>query len=61
MGEIVNLRRAKQRREQDAAEATAQQNRIRHGRTKIEKANDKRTEARRLTLLDASRRSEPRE
>ena len=58
MGEIVNLRRAKKRRERDDAAAEAQQNRIRHGRTKAAKANDKRMEERRNALLDASRRGE---
>jgi hypothetical protein len=61
MGEIVNLRRAKKRRERDEAMAEAKLNRIRHGRTKVEKANDKRTEERQQMLLDASRRSEPHE
>jgi hypothetical protein len=58
MGEIVNLNRAKQRRDRDEAVATAKQNRIRHGRTKVEKANDKRSEERRQALLEASRRGE---
>ena len=59
MGEIVNLRRMKKRREQAGAAAAAKQNRIRHGRTKAEKANDQRAEQRRQALLDASRRGEP--
>ena len=58
MGEIVNLHRVKQHRERDQAVATAKQNRIRHGRTKAEKANDQRAEARRQARLDASRRGE---
>ena len=61
MGEIVNLHRVKQHRERNQAAATAKQNRIRHGRTKTQKANDQRIEARRQALLDASRRGEPRE
>jgi hypothetical protein len=56
MGEIVNLRRMKKQREQDNAATLAKQNRVRHGRTKAEKANDKRAEERRQALLDASRR-----
>jgi Domain of unknown function (DUF4169) len=59
MGEIVNLHRMKKRRERDEAAASAQQNRIRHGRTKAERANDKRTEQQRQALLDALRRGEP--
>jgi hypothetical protein len=61
MGEIVNLRRAKKRRERLDAAAEAQQNRIRHGRTKAAKADDKRADERRNALLDASRRGEPSE
>jgi Domain of unknown function (DUF4169) len=58
MGEIVNLRRAKKQRARDEAAVAAKQNRVRHGRTKVEKANDKRAEQRRAALLDASRRGE---
>jgi len=61
MGEIVNLHRTKKRREREDAAIEAQQNRIRHGRTKTAKANDKRMEERRSALLDASRRGEPSE
>jgi Domain of unknown function (DUF4169) len=61
MGEIVNLHRAKQRRGQAEAAASAKQNRVRHGRTKAERANDVRAETRRQALLDALRRGEPRE
>jgi hypothetical protein len=58
MGEIVNLRQVKKRRERDETSALAKQNRVRHGRTKTERANDERIEQRRQTLLDASRRGE---
>jgi hypothetical protein len=58
MSEIVNLRRAKKLRARDDATVAAQRNRVRHGRTKVEKANDKRVEERRQALLDASRRGE---
>jgi len=58
MVEIVNLRRTKKLRERADAATTAKQNRIRHGRSKLEKANDQRAEQRRQALLDASRRSE---
>lgn len=58
MGEIVNLHREKQRRGRDEAAALAKQNCIRHGRTKAQRANDKRVEERRQALLDASRRGE---
>jgi hypothetical protein len=58
MGEIVNLRRMKKRREQQDAAETAKQNRVRHGPTATQKANDRREEQRRQALLDASRRGE---
>jgi uncharacterized protein DUF4169 len=58
MGEIVNLRRARKLRERDEATVAAQRNRVRHGRAKVEKANDKRVEERRQALLDASLRGE---
>ncbi len=58
MGEIVNLRAAKQRLARAAQAAEAKQNRVRHGRGKAEKANDQRAETRRAALLDALRRGE---
>jgi hypothetical protein len=58
MGEIVNLRAVKKRLTRDAAASEAKQNRIRHGRTKAEKANDQRAERRRATQLDVLRRGE---
>lgn len=58
MGEIVNLHRVKKCRAQDEAAASAKQNRIRHGRTKAERANDARAEKLRQALLDALRRGE---
>jgi hypothetical protein len=58
MGEIVNLRSVKKRVARATQAAKAKENRARHGRTKPEAANDRRTEAIRTTLLDALRRSE---
>jgi hypothetical protein len=58
MTEIVNLRRVKKLREREDAAATAKQNRVRHGRTTAERANDAREAARRQALLDALRRGE---
>ncbi|MGA9013511.1 MAG: DUF4169 family protein [Acetobacteraceae bacterium] len=52
MGEIVNLRAVKKRRDRQATAAEAKQNRVRHGRTKAEKENDRRLEERRRELLD---------
>jgi Domain of unknown function (DUF4169) len=58
MGEIVNLRSVKKRLAREAAGATAKEHRIRAGRTKVEKTNDRREETRRAALLDGSRRGE---
>ena len=58
MGEIVNLNKARKARERQQAEATAAANRTRHGRTKAEKANDARAEARRKALLDGVKRED---
>jgi len=58
MGEIVNLRSVKKRLAREAAGAKAKENRARHGRTELEKANDQREEARRAALLDGTRRGE---
>ncbi len=58
MGEIVNLRSVKKRLARKTETAEAKENRIRHGRTKAEVANDRRAETRRAALLDGSRRGE---
>ena len=58
MAEIVNLNKARKARERQEAEATAAANRTRHGRTKAEKANDARAEARRQALLDGAKQEE---
>ncbi len=55
MGEIVNLRRMKKRREHDAQAAAAAENRVRHGRTFAQKENDRRAEERRIARLDGAR------
>jgi len=52
MGEIVNLRRVKKLRARDDAAQAAKENRIRHGRTAAEKANDAREAAHRAAALD---------
>ena len=46
MGEIVNLRRVKKSLAHAAATVAARENRVKHGRTKAEKANDARTAVR---------------
>ena len=56
MAEIVNLRRAKKQRQRAADAVAAQQNRVRHGRTGAQQANDRRAEQRRAVALDGIRR-----
>jgi len=58
MGEIVNLNKARKARTKQEAEANAAANRAKHGRTKAEKANEARDEARRKALLDGAKREE---
>jgi hypothetical protein len=56
MAEIVNLNRARKAKAKAGREATAAANRVKHGRTGAEKANDRAAEARRTALLDGARR-----
>ncbi len=58
MGEIVNLNKQRKARTRKEAEATAAANRAKHGRTKAEKANDLRAEARAKALLDGARKED---
>lgn len=58
MGEIVNLNKQRKARARKEAEAAAAANRAKHGRTKAEKANDQRAEARAKALLDGARKEE---
>ncbi len=58
MAEIVNLHRVKRRRARDAEAAAAKENRVRHGRTSAQKANDRRAEQRRPAALDAHDRGQ---
>ncbi len=55
MGEIVNLRRVKKARQRAAEAEAAQQNRVRHGRTATEKANDERGRQRQAQVIDGAR------
>ena len=55
MGEVVNLNRLRKAKARAEAEATARANRVKHGRTGTEKANDRRAEDRRQALLDGAR------
>jgi hypothetical protein len=59
MGKVVNLNRVRKARARAEDAATAAANRVRHGRTGAEKANDRRAEARRQALLDGARQEDP--
>jgi len=59
MGDIINLNRAKKARARTGAAALAAANRVKHGRTAAEKANDREAEARRAKLLDGAKRDAP--
>ena len=58
MAEIVNLNKVRKTRAQAEKADQAATNRAKHGRTKAEKQNDARTEARRRALLDGAKREE---
>ena len=58
LGEIVNLSKARKAQARKEAEAQAAANRTKHGRTKAEKANDARAEARAKALLDGARKED---
>jgi hypothetical protein len=61
MAEIVNLNKARKARKARAGaqrQAEAAANRVKHGRTKAEKLNDARDEARRKALLDGTKKAE---
>lgn len=58
MAEIVKLNKARKARDRAEAEALAAANRVKHGRTKAEKAADRATEARRQALLDGVKRGD---
>ncbi len=56
MTEIVNLNRARKAKARAERQEQAAANRVKHGRTGAEKANDRAAEARRNALLDGARR-----
>jgi hypothetical protein len=55
VAEIINLRRVKRRVAREDSAQAAQENRVRHGRTKVEAHADKRDEERRIALVDGAR------
>lgn len=58
MAEIVNLNRVRKQQTRAEAARQAAANRLKHGRTAAEKANDSRAATRRQALLDGHRREE---
>jgi len=55
MGNVVNLGRARKRKREDAKARRADENAIRHGRTKAEKARERTEQARLRATLDGAR------
>ena len=55
MGEVVNLKRVKQRNEREASAKQAEAYRARFGRTKSERALDEHRKDRAVNLLDQHR------
>ena len=55
MGDLVNLKRFKKRREREQSERQAETNRALHGRTKSQRAADDKHAARERDLLDQHR------
>lgn len=55
MGDVVNLRQFRKRKDKGDKEATAQTNRASHGRTKAEKAHDAHEQRAETKKLDAHR------
>ena len=55
MGEIVNLRRHRKLRDREAKEAAAAENRIRFGRTGVEKTFDRKKQRDADTFLERGR------
>jgi hypothetical protein len=55
MGDTINLKRFKKRREREQSELQAESNRARYGRTKSQRAADNQRVARERNLLDQHR------
>lgn len=55
MAEIVNLNRYRKAREKERAQAEAEENRVRHGRTKADKLRDGHEQGRDARSLDDAR------
>ena len=59
MGEVVNLRMARKRKAHADKEQAATENRIRHGRSKAERALDEARLSRETSFLEGHRRDGP--
>ncbi|MVA97179.1 DUF4169 family protein [Nitratireductor sp. CAU 1489] len=59
MAEIVNLRLARKRADRAEREKRADENRARHGRTKMQKQTEARVEKTARMALDGHRRDKP--
>ena len=59
MGEVINLRAARKRRDRAVAADMAAANRAKHGRTRSEKAAYRDAAARLAATLDGAKREEP--
>jgi hypothetical protein len=55
MGEVVNLRQARKRREREARESEAESNRVKHGLSKVEKGLSAARRAQDARKLDGHR------
>lgn len=55
MGDLVNLKRFKKRREREQSERQAETSRVLHGRTKSQRATDEMRASRQRDLLDQHR------
>lgn len=59
MGDVVNLNRFRKTRERAERAKEAEANRIRFGRTKVEKVRDKKETERKTQTLDGKKLDEP--
>lgn len=59
MADIISFRKAKKSLSRKAHDQEAIENRIRFGRTKAQKENDRRSEEKRAALLDGIERDDP--
>ena len=59
MGEIINLRRERKRRQRQEARDAADTNRVKHGRSKADRGADAKASQRRETDLDGKRLERP--